>query len=328
MFRRKQDEEDPFAALKDAAERGSTRVTSGNAEATASTGHSDGESGGKVTSSQVTGVPGSSRPRRRSNAFLVLLTIVVSFGGAAALVLMSEGDMPGGDGSAASGDGPVVSGDDSGGDGDSSPGTTTKAPPPKHYDLVQPAGFKGALGAVQRKLKSGERVWLIRVARDRININTRLPNGDQRLINVDDELHADATTAGSAGDRAGIPLGRIDVQAPSRAVRRVAAKGGVAPRRLDYLVLFSSSFPGDAPTWSLFFRSGSQTNTQWIASLDGRSVHRPGEASDSGSGSSSNSVTIRTDDGTTTLTGDQAQRVMACVRKAGSDGAKIQECLP
>src|SRR4051794_18933208 len=135
MFRRKQDDEDPFAALKDAAERGSTRVTSGNAEATASIGQSDGESRDKPSSSQVTGVPGSSRPRRRSNAFLVLLTIVVSLGGAAALVLMSEGDMPSSSGSA-------VVGDDSGasGDSDSSPGTTTKAPPPpKHYDLVQPA---------------------------------------------------------------------------------------------------------------------------------------------------------------------------------------------
>lgn len=327
MFRRKQDDEDPFAALKDAAERGSTRVTSGNAEATASTGHSGDESGATASSSsQVTGVPGSS-PRRRGNAFLVLLTIVVSLGAAAALLLFSKSDMPGESGSALVGDGPS-SGDDPGGTG--SPGTTTKGKPPapKHYDLVQPAGFKRALGGVQRKLKSGERVWLIRVARDRININTRLPNGDQRLINVDDELKVDATTAGSAGDRTGIALGRIDPQAPSRAVRGVVARGGGPARRLDYLVLVSSSFPGDAPTWSLFFRSGSQTNTQWTARLDGRGAHRPGEASNSGSGSTSNSVTIRTDHGTTTLTGDQAQRVMACVRRAGSDGAKIQACLP
>jgi hypothetical protein len=318
MFRRKQEDEDPFAALKDAAERGSATVTTGNESASASVGGDRDER----ASTQVTGVPGTAPDRRGSNRFLVVLTIVLSLGGAAALVWASEPDGPAGAAAV-----PALVGDDAPPQDRPSKTSSGKAepPPPRHHDLLRPAAFRQALHRIQQRLMPGERVWLLRLAQNRINANTRLRDGRQRLIDVDDGLSVAATAAGSAGSRRGIALSRIDPDAPARAQRKAAAQGRFSARKLDYLVMNAPVFPGDPPDWSLFFSGVSARNSHWIASLDGRTVSRPGEQPGADGG---DSLTIRTDAGTTTLTGEQARQVNACIRGAGTDGRKIRECLP
>ncbi|MDO8213717.1 hypothetical protein [Conexibacter sp. CPCC 206217] len=337
MFRRKQDEEDPFAALKDAAERGSPTIasakastSSGNVGASASVGGDRGDHGAP----QVDGVPGAPRGRRGSNALLVFLTIVLALGGAGALVYFSEADTPTGahDGGSFSESGSGSdAGDSPSGDGQGSSdeqGDDGTPRPTRRYDLMRPATFKQALNGIQKKLKPGERVWLLRLAPDRINSSTRLRNGDQRLIDVDDELNVGVQQAGSAGERIGLRLSQVDPQAPSRAVRKAAAQGRFPARKLDYLVLMSPFSPGDQPDWSLFFRDVSARNSHWKANFGGRTVYRPGEQPGQTSASRDDSVTIRTDSGTQTLTGAEARRVMTCVRNAQGNGGDIQRCLP
>jgi len=321
MFRRKQDD-DPFAALNEANERGTTTITSGTAappRAAASAGGS-GDDGSAAFGSSA---PAPRAPKRRRNAPLVLLTIVASLGGAGALLHFS--DSPADE----AGEGAYFTGPQR--DRDSGPGRTTASEPererppaePRRVDLVQPAGFGEALARIQQRLRGGERVWLLRVARDRVNALTRLRDGDQRSIDVDADLSTRATDSGSAGSHRGIPLSRISALAPATATRNAARRAHVSPRKLDYLVMTTPIIPGDRPDWQLFFRDVPAPDSHFAASLDGRTVKRPGEQS-----TTTSTLTITTNGRTRTITGAQAQRIGDCIRRAGSDGARIRRCLP
>ncbi|MDW5597613.1 hypothetical protein VSS74_24900 [Conexibacter stalactiti] len=317
MFGGKQDDDDPFAALKEAAERGSTRVTSGAAAPS----HGD---EGNVSSTPLAQVPGGDRGRRRGNAGLVLLLVALSLGGAGAAIYLAERDATENATRADRGERPA--GDERGDDGPGQSGSDDDpAPDPRHFDLVRPTGFARALRAIEPELRPGEGVRMLRVAHDRVNAFTRTRSGAQRMIDVDDELQTSSRDAGQAGSHRGMSLSRVPATAPSQAVARAARQGGFPASKLDYLVMSTPLISGDVE-WSLFFRGVAQRNTHWIAQLDGRKVWRPGEKP--GTTTSSSSVTIRRNGSTTTLTGADAQRINDCIRRAGSDGAKIQACLP
>jgi hypothetical protein len=321
----KQEDEDPFAALKEASERGSTHIAGGE---------SPRPSGGEGNLNAATGSKPPRRngggARRRSNAGLVLLLLLLSIGGAGAAVWSAErsttdsdaraGERPSSDGRGESGERPGASGDGEEGD-------------PRRFDLVRPAGFARALRAIEPELRRGEGVRMLRVARDRVNAFTRTRNGDQRIVDVDDELETSVRDAGQAGSHRGMPPSRIPATAPSQAAARAARQGGFPARKLDYLVMTTPLISGETE-WQVFFRGVPERNSHWVAQLDGRKVWRPGEqpGTTTGSGSSSvtssGSVTIRRDGRTTTLTGADARRLNDCIRRAGNDGAKIQACLP
>ncbi len=91
MFRRNQPDEDPFAALNEANKRGSTTITSGTASPSSGDGAGAGPASDSAFGAAPAGVPGT--PKRRSNAPLVLLTLLLAFGAAGALVHFS--DQPG-----------------------------------------------------------------------------------------------------------------------------------------------------------------------------------------------------------------------------------------
>ncbi|ADB54217.1 hypothetical protein [Conexibacter woesei] len=329
MFGRRRDDEDPFAALRDQAPGATTHVGAPRPDP-ASLGHPDGGNGG------TGGDPERRRPRSRrvSDRFLILLTVLLALGGAGALVWMSERDAnergvgderAGGGASGRSG-----SGSERGGAGDSDE-TRGDGRGSNRADFVQPVWMGDAIERVQSQLKRGERIGLLRVARDRVNAYTVLRDGRQRLISVDDELEVDTTSAGFAGSRRGVPLAAIDPQAPSRAVRGAARKGRFSPRKLDYLVLVAPIISGMETSWSLFFTDVAQRNRQWTAGRSGAPVLRLGERPPSGTTTSSNStssLTITRNGRTIKLDGAEAQRISACVRRAGTDAAKIQRCLP
>ncbi len=87
-----------------------------------------------------------------------------------------------------------------------------------------------ALARIQNRLQRGERVWLLRVARDRRHrahaprataTSARSTSSSPlRTIRVSD--------AGSAGSHRGMPLWRISALAPAAAVRNAARKAGVS----------------------------------------------------------------------------------------------------
>jgi hypothetical protein len=346
MFRRKQDDEDPFAALKEAAERGTTHIGGARASAGAGSADSGGSAGGtrerRTEPRPLTlgdepallRVPAAPRSRRGSDRLLVLLFVLLALGGAGALVWQSERDADEQAIAASDRDEP---GETSGsGDDDRARGDDERAREPRRADLLRPAGFRQALRRIRAELRPGERVWMLRVARDRINSLTALPGGDQRMVDVAADLSVTVREAGHAGSHTPLPLTRIDPRAPARALRGAVARGGMPASRFDYMVV--SGLPAvfrQAPDWSLFFRDVSERNHHWTAPLSGAPVTRPGESvTTSGSGStttrtsSSSSLTITRNGRTTTLTGADAQRISDCIRRAGTDGAAIQRCLP
>lgn len=342
MFRRKQDDEDPFAALKEAAERGSSRI-SGGASASGGGTSSDGgelrtEPRPLTLGDEQLRVPKEPRSRRGTDRLLVLLFVLLALGGAGALVGQSEqdADEQAIADSGRSGPGEAAAADD--GD-DDRPGDDAGAgdpAEPRRLDLVRPAGFRQALRRIRAELRPGERVWMLRVTHDRIDSFTALRNGDQRMVDVADDLSVTVREAGHAGSHTALPLTRIDAAAPSRAIRGAVARGGMPASRFDYMVVLGPpAVFREAPDWSLFFRDVARRNHHWKAPLSGAPVTRPGESvTTSGSGStttrtsSSSSLTITRNGRTTTLTGADAQRITACVRRAGTDGAAIQRCLP
>ena len=277
MFRRKQDD-DPFAALKEAAERGTTQVAS-----TATRPAGDGDDGRGRTAPRPLALgdaslplPGAQRSRRGSDGLLVLLTVVLVLGGGGALVWQSQRAAD--EQLARAGGGNAADDAATGaGRGDGAAQTDAPAEPAPAQavpvDLVRPAGFARAIGAIRRELRPGERVWLLRVARDRVNASTALPDGGQRLVNVADDLSVTVYDAGEAGDHTALPLTKIPAGAPSRAVRGAAAKGGLPAAALDYLVM--TGLPAvfrEAPSWSLFFRDTGRRPDRFTAPLAGAPV--------------------------------------------------------
>lgn len=338
MFRRKQDEEDPFAALKEAAERGSTHVAGGSRPASAG---DERRSEPRPLSLDDTAstlhVPERPRSRRGSDRLLVLLFVLLALGGAGALVWQSErdaddqaiadSDQPGAGDPSGSDDAAGETGDDRERDADDAAARDPEQP--RRVNLVGPAGFRQALRRIRAELRPGERVWMLRVTRDRIGSYTVLRNGDQRMVDVAADVSVTVREAGHAGSRTPLPLTRIDPNAPSRALRGALARGGMPASRFDYMVLAGpAAVFRQAPEWSLFFRDVARRNYHWRAPLSGAPVARPGEATTRTSSRSSSSLTITRNGRTTTLTGADAQRISACVRRAGTDGAAIQRCLP
>ncbi|MDO8184307.1 hypothetical protein Q5424_10975 [Conexibacter sp. JD483] len=335
MFRRKQDDDDPFAALKEANARGETRISTGGpapADPSGGGSASAGDSGpprprpepivlGGSGDGAPSGVPGT--PKRRRNGPLVLLTLVASVAAAGALVVLSDSpaDTASERGWFREGGSETGSGTDGGGKqgGEKQGGGT----PAERVDLVQPTGFGSALSLIERRLRGGERVWLLRVARDRVNALTRLRNGDQRSIDVAADLSTRVTDSGSAGSHKGMPVQQISAFAPSLATRNAAAKAGISTRKLDYLVMTTPFIAGDKADWQIFFRGVSERDSHFSASLDGRTVRRPGEQS-----TTTSTLRITTNGRTRTISGAQAQRISACIRRAGGDGARIRRCLP
>jgi hypothetical protein len=343
MFRRRQDDEDPFAALNEANARGEARIAGGDATTARPSGDSTSSrasaggatrprpdpivraqapsrAGGPVASAPA-GVPGA--PRQRRNGPLVLLTVVAAVAASGALVVFSASpadDRGGRVSGEQRGDGGSSSSSGSGGSGGDKQDGGTQA---EHADLVEGSGFGGALAEIRDELRRGERVWLLRVARDRVNALTRLPNGDQRSIDVDDSFGVRVTDSGSAGSHRGIPLSRISALAPSLATTLAARQAGISERKLDYLVMTTPILPGGKADWQIFFRDVRERDRHFSASLDGMKVRRPGEGS-----TTSSTLRITTNGRTRTISGAQAERISACIRRAGSDGARIQRCLP
>lgn len=319
MFGRRRDEEDPFAALRDQRPGATTHVGAPRPDPAAH-GHPSRASG---DGSERT----PPRSRRGSDGFLVLLTVLLALGGAGALVWQSERDADRrgvGDARVDGGSGAGASGTErDGGDAPGS-GSSTRA------DFLQPVWMGDAIERVRGELRRGERIGLMRVARDRVNAYTVERDGRQRVISVDTDLGVDATAAGFAGSRRGLPLAAIDSEAPARAVRGAARKGRFSTRRLDYLVLVAPSISGMAAEWSLFFTGVAPRNRQWTAGLSGAPVRRLGEQPRVGTttSSSSTSLTITRNGRTVKLDGAEAQRISACVRRAGTDADAIQRCLP
>jgi hypothetical protein len=319
MFRRNQPDDDPFAALNEANKRGSTTISSGTASPSSGDGAGAGPASDSAFGAAPAGVPGT--PKRRSNAPLVLLTLLLAFGAAGALVHFSTSPADTADADGAYFTGPQRTDETSA--GDERPREETK---PRPQDLVQAAGFADALARIQNRLQRGERVWLLRVARDDVNALTRTRDGDQRSINVSTRFGIRVNDAGSAGSHRGMPLGRISPLAPAAAVRNAARQARVSPRQFDYMVMSTPLIPGDGrrPDWQVFFRDVPDAKRQWVASLDGRTVGLPGWKRTT----TTSSLTITTNGKTRTITGAQAQRIVDCVRRAGTDGARIRRCLP
>lgn len=326
-WRRDNDEEDPFARLRDGTAGSATSTATRRPVADHTT-----VSGvpGAEGEPAVARQPGSRAPRRRrgSDRLLVLLLIVVSLGASAALIVREEQAAP---------DGPRAQADPAPG-GDADPADPTpgdpgggragqgKPPPPRTYDLVRPDGMRGALRAMRRKMGPREVVDSLRVAPDRINAVVHSPQSErQRSIDVADDLSVDVTASGQRAG-GGLRLAQIDPAAPWRAVRNAARAGGFRTGKLDYLVLSPSFSSLTRPTWSLFFDGVRLRNNHWTATLDGRVVHRPGELP--GGGSSTTTLTIINNGVRTVLRGDEARRVSDCVRRARERNADISGCLP
>jgi hypothetical protein len=330
MFRRRQEDEDPFAALKEAAARGSTHV--GNAQPRPA---GDAPAGERRTEPRPLHlgedpaplrVPRASRDRRGSDRLLVLLTLVLVGGGTAALVAASDGPGATGTGTAA-GDGkagdsaqvdpavqpqPAVGPQDGGGR-------------PRTVALVRPAGMRATLRVLRRALKPGEQVLTLRVAPDRTAASVAGRDGRQRILKVSPALAVEPVAAGTVPPSfPRVRLAQVDPQAPWRAVRGAARTGRFPASKLDYLVLVPSSAAGRGATWSLFFTGVPAGDGSWIADGDGGAVRRTGQAGTT----TSSSVTITTNGRRVQLDGAQAERIMRCVRDAGSDAERIQRCLP
>jgi hypothetical protein len=361
MFRRKQ-EDDPFAALNAAAERGSTRLTSGalgdeSPSAAAAFGEPEkrprseqrrGQSGASSTTLRSTAATGTgpvgvprdeARRAKPHSALFVFLLLVLALGGGALAITVSERDMPATSDAAAvpgtahgraSGPGARADARDGASGNAAAPAAGQPVAPSaaKPADFTTPAGFRRALAIARGRLRPGEHVNLLRLARDRVDLTTRLRNGRQRMLDVDADGSVLVNDAGFASTRDYLKLGGIDVAAPQRAVRAAAARGRFPASKLDYLVLLTPIVPGQPVTWEAYFRGVAPRDSHWTADVHGRGPYRPGLDPTPGRSHVTDSLSITANGHTVELTGAQAERVSACIQRAGADAAKIDACLP
>jgi hypothetical protein len=329
-WRRDQEEEDPFASLRE----GSSGATASRSQRRDVADHStlSGMPGGEDEPASDR-VPGSTAPKRRrgSDRLLVIVFVMAALGASAALIANAEREMPADAGAAADADAPgdATPGNAGPGASDDRRANADRARAPRRYDLVRPAGTRRALVKLRRTMGPNEVLDTLRIASDRVNATIHSPRSErQRVISIADDLEVTATAAGRRDGR-GMRLGQIDAAAPWRAARTAARNGGFRVGKLDYLAISAPIIPGAAPTWSAFFDGVRLRNSHWIASLDGRTAYRPGEQPASGSTTTgSSSVTVTRNGVRTTFSGADALRIQRCVQRAGNDGAAIQRCLP
>lgn len=133
--------------------------------------------------------------------------------------------------------------------------------------LIRRAGFARAIARLREEDLGG--VFNLRVAADRIDAQVLGGGGRLHSLQIlpNGELH-ELTVAGSGfGHLPTTPLSEIDTRAPERLARAAAERLNVSTARVDYLVMLRL---GDGPTWSVFFKNG----TQFQADASGRIQRR------------------------------------------------------
>jgi hypothetical protein len=143
--------------------------------------------------------------------------------------------------------------------------------------LVEPSGFRRALATLRRTLHRGEVVTTMRLDRSRLVAISHDAAGDQRVITISPRLAVSISAAGHNPGPA-LPLSSLDPSGPWRATRAAAARGHFSTRRLDYLAITASIIRGQPSRWSLFFTGVPVRDRLWQTDLRGDHTHRPDES--------------------------------------------------
>lgn len=134
--------------------------------------------------------------------------------------------------------------------------------------LMRPANLSRAL---ERIRQHGRRISSLRIAPERIDVVVR-GDGGNRSVQVDAALRVTVSDYPGTVTES-IDVDRVPPGALERAVTKVAARGGVSAKRIDYAVLFLVPAVAEIPvSWTLFFEDVPQAKSTWRASFDGRTV--------------------------------------------------------
>jgi hypothetical protein len=139
--------------------------------------------------------------------------------------------------------------------------------------LVRPQRLRRALRVLAERAGPDGVVTSFRLAPDRLNTAVRAPDGKRTLVNINPAFGVTTSDYGFGSDE-GFAASSVPADVPARMLREVAARAGVSPDALDYLVYNA----GDSG-WSLFLKPGGIpfADTQWVAAADGSELRRNGE---------------------------------------------------
>src|SRR5690606_25155231 len=142
--------------------------------------------------------------------------------------------------------------------------------------LLRPVNLRRALAALRGRAPSGWVVTHLDVRPSGLSATLRR-SWRERRYRVDGAFGVRAAGRGETTGRGGVPLGRIDPEAPARAIRRIDARtaGGLADR-LAYVVYSPHPFGTIPDAWNVHLEGGNPATRLWRASADGRRVGRPG----------------------------------------------------
>jgi hypothetical protein len=132
--------------------------------------------------------------------------------------------------------------------------------------LLREANLASALEKVSQY---GRQVTDFRLQPDRLDVVLR-GDGRTQAVTIDAAQRVTARDSPGANARDAVRLDQIDPAAPARAVSIVAERGGVSPRKINYVVLFS------ADEWGLYYKDVPENRDFWRANGHGRQVVRQG----------------------------------------------------
>ena len=116
--------------------------------------------------------------------------------------------------------------------------------------MLHASTLRTALAAARRD--PGGRLTLLRVARERADLQLARPGGGLTLVQVRADGGRTVIKAPGTPSRT-VGFARVDANAPSRLVRQAAHRLGRSTRSIDYVVL--ANFLG-GPQWSAYFKGG------------------------------------------------------------------------
>lgn len=147
--------------------------------------------------------------------------------------------------------------------------------------MVRPANLRRAIDLVGRGLASGSVVTGVDVRPATVTVSIRRSFRVRRHT-VDAAFGVEVGSVSETTSKDGIPISQVDARGPERALRKIDARQrNGAPGRVDYVLLNPrmSGFPRSSTVWAVYLKGGHPNGRYWRATLDGRRIGRPGEAS-------------------------------------------------
>ena len=197
--------------------------------------------------------------------------------------------------------------------------------------LFRAANLRRALEIVQRRFGAAATLTSFRLEAGALKADMQGAPGTSIVVTKRYRLTS-VPTPGEAPSPPVATLAQIDAAVPERIVAQVSSSTGVGLRGVDYFLVLSA--PGTAkPGWAVYLRNGRGSFSADLNGANAKPFATPGAATAPTTAAPATTTpavppaSSTPTNPATTPSKASIQRQLACIRRAGSNSAKVEACL-